>query len=83
YVAKKGEVLIGFHERKSRYVADMQSCKVVPKVVSDLLMPLRELIASMAERDRLPQIELAMGDEVIALVLRHLEALPAGDIARL
>lgn len=83
YVAKKGVVLIGFHERKSRYVADMQVCKVVPKVVSDLLMPLRELIAGMAERDRLPQIELAMGDEVIALVLRHLNPLPDGDVAML
>ncbi|RZJ13362.1 MAG: 23S rRNA (uracil(1939)-C(5))-methyltransferase RlmD [Rubrivivax sp.] len=83
YVQKKGAVLIGFHERKSRYVADMQVCKVVPKVVSDLLMPLRELIFGMAERDRLPQIELAMGDEVIALVLRHLNPLPSGDITML
>jgi 23S rRNA (uracil1939-C5)-methyltransferase len=83
YVQKKGVVLIGFHERKSRYVADMQVCKVVPKVVSDLLMPLRELVMNMAERDRLPQIELAMGDDVIALVLRHLNPLPDGDIAML
>lgn len=87
YVPKKGHVLIGFHERKSRYVADMQVCKVVPSVVSDLLLPLRELIGSMAERDRLPQIELAMGDNgdatVIALVLRHLNPLPEGDKAKL
>lgn len=83
YVAKKGAVLIGFHERKSRYVADMQVCKVVPQSVSDLMMPLRELIASMAERDRLPQIELAMGDQVMALVLRHLNPLPDGDKALL
>ncbi|HEY4083814.1 MAG TPA: 23S rRNA (uracil(1939)-C(5))-methyltransferase RlmD [Burkholderiaceae bacterium] len=83
YVAKKGQVLIGFHERKSRYVADMQVCRVVPKVISDMLLPLRELIASMAERDRLPQIELAMGDDVIALVLRHLNPLPDGDKALL
>jgi 23S rRNA (uracil1939-C5)-methyltransferase len=83
YVQKKGVVLIGFHERKSRYVADMQVCKVVPKRVSDLLMPLRELVMNMAERDRLPQIELAMGDDVIALVLRHLNPLPDGDIAML
>jgi 23S rRNA (uracil1939-C5)-methyltransferase len=83
YVAKKGAVLIGFHERKSRYVADMQVCKVVPRRVSDLLLPLRALIMAMAERDRLPQIELAMGDEVIALVLRHLNPLPAGDLALL
>jgi 23S rRNA (uracil1939-C5)-methyltransferase len=86
-VPKKGHVLIGFHERKSRYVADMEVCKVVPQVVSDLLLPLRELIGSMAERDRLPQIELAMGDNgdatVIALVLRHLNPLPEGDKAKL
>ena len=48
---------MGFHERKSRYVADMQVCKVVPPLVSAMLMPLRELVASMGERDRLPQIE--------------------------
>jgi len=83
YVAKKGQVLIGFHERKSRYVADMQVCRVVPARISDMLLPLRELIMSMDERDRLPQIELAMGDEVIALVLRHLNPLLEGDKARL
>ncbi|MBB4841607.1 23S rRNA (uracil1939-C5)-methyltransferase [Paucibacter oligotrophus] len=83
YVLKKEQVLIGFHERKSRYVADMQVCRVVPQRVSDLLMPLRALIASMEERDRLPQIELAMGDAVIALVLRNLNPLPEGDRAKL
>ena len=83
YVPKKDKVLIGFHERKSRYVADMEVCKVVPQRISDLLMPLRELIMGMSERDRLPQIELAMGDQVIALVLRHLNPLPAGDKQRL
>ena len=79
YVVKKGEVLVGFHERKSRYVADMQVCKVLPERVSAMLMPLRALIGSMAERDRLPQIELAMGDEIVALVLRHLNPLTEGD----
>ena len=83
YVAKKGTVLIGFHERKSRYVADMQVCRVVPQVISDMLLPLRELIMSMDERERLPQIELAMGDSVIAMVLRHLNPLLDADKARL
>ncbi len=83
YVTKKNEVLIGFHERKSRYIADMQSCAVLPAPVSALLMPLRELIASMETRDHLPQIELACGDNLTALVLRHLEPLPAGDMAKL
>ncbi len=83
YVAKKGTVLVGFHERKSRYVADMQVCPVLPPAVSALLPALRELIGAMDLRDRLPQIELAAGDAVIALVLRHLEPLGAADLQRL
>ncbi|MFM8608879.1 MAG: 23S rRNA (uracil(1939)-C(5))-methyltransferase RlmD [Burkholderiaceae bacterium] len=83
HVRKKGVVLIGFHERKSRYVADMAQCPVLPPHVSALLLPLRELIGSMDAIETCPQIELACGDEVTALVLRHLEALSAADQARL
>ncbi len=83
HVVKKGQVLIGFHERKSRYVADMSVCPVLPMHVSGLLLPLRSLIATMDQRDRLPQIELAVGDRVTALVLRHLEPLSARDADRL
>jgi len=83
HVAKKGAVLVGFHERKSRYVADMQVCPVLPPAVSALLPRLRELIAAMDQRDRLPQIELAGGDEVTALVLRYLEPLGEADLQRL
>jgi len=83
HVAKKGTVLVGFHERKSAYVADMQVCPVLPPKVSAMLMPLRELIGRMDQRDRLPQIELAAGETVTALVLRHLEPLSDADLARL
>ena len=83
YVAKKGTVLVGFHERKSRYVADMSECHVLPRHVSDMLLPLRALIGAMDARDRLPQIELAIGDGTTALVLRHLEPLSEADAKRL
>jgi 23S rRNA (uracil1939-C5)-methyltransferase len=83
FVAKKDKVLVGFHERKSSFVADMESCAVLPLHVSALLMPLRALVAAMDQRDRLPQIELAVGDDVTALVLRHLEPLTEADLARL
>ncbi|WP_374408211.1 23S rRNA (uracil(1939)-C(5))-methyltransferase RlmD [Hydrogenophaga sp.] len=83
FVHKKGVVLIGFHERKSRYVADMQVCRVLPPHVSSLLVPLRELIYGMDARETCPQIELACGDDVTALVLRHLEPLSDDDLARL
>ena len=80
HVAKKGKVLIGFHERKSRYVADMEVCPVLPAKVSALLLPMRDLIGAMEQRERLPQIELAAGEGVTALVLRHLEPLSASDL---
>ena len=83
FVHKKGEVLIGFHERKSRYVADMQVCHVLPPHVSAMLMPLRGLIFGMDARETCPQIELACGDDVTALVLRHLEPLSDDDLTRL
>ena len=83
YVRKKETVLVGFHERKSSYVADMSECHVLPRHVSDMLVPLRELVGTMDARETLPQIELACGDEVTALVVRHLEPLSNGDLARL
>jgi 23S rRNA (uracil1939-C5)-methyltransferase len=83
YVVKKGEVLIGFHERKSRYVADMRQCPILPPHVDALLLPLRALIANLQARDTCPQIEVACGDDVTALVLRHLEPLSEGDLQQL
>ena len=80
YVVKKGVVLIGFHERKSRYVADTQHCPILPAHVEALLMPLRDMIGRMQARDTCPQIELACGDKVTALVLRHLEPLSETDL---
>jgi 23S rRNA (uracil1939-C5)-methyltransferase len=83
YVQKKGKVLVGFHERKSSYVADMDSCEVLPPHVSALLKPLAGLVDAMDQRERLPQIEVAVGARVTALVLRHLEPLSAADLQRL
>ncbi len=78
-VIKKGVVLIGFHEKKSRYVADMQTCEILPPHISALLLPLRELIAQLSIINDVPQIELAVGDDVTALVLRIMKPLCADD----
>jgi 23S rRNA (uracil1939-C5)-methyltransferase len=80
HVPKKGGVLVGFHERGSSYVADMRECHVLPPSVASLLMPLRELVGALSIRDRLPQVEVAQGDAVLALVLRVLE--PPSDADR-
>lgn len=85
HVRKKGVVLVGFHERKSSYVADIRQCKVLAPEVSALLLPLRELIGSLPSKERLPQIEVAVGEgvqgqKVMALVLRHLEPLSPDEL---
>lgn len=82
-VVKKGGVLVGFHERRSSYVADMMSCEILPPAVSKMLPSLRSLIGGLSIVDRLPQIEVAVGDAVVALVLRHLQPFNGNDEAQL
>jgi len=82
-VVKKGGVLVGFHEKRSSFVAEMGECHVVPPRISAMLLPLRELVASLSLRDRLPQIELAIGGDVDVMVLRILAPLTAGDEQRI
>ena len=79
YVEKKGGALVGFRERRSTYVAEMRSCEVLPPHVSALIVPLRALIGALSIRERLPQIEVAVGEEVVVLVLRILEPLTPAD----
>jgi 23S rRNA (uracil1939-C5)-methyltransferase len=72
-------VLIGFHERKSSFVADMQQCPNLPAHVSALLMPLRALLPRLSVCSAVPQIEVAVGELITALVLRILQPLTAAD----
>jgi 23S rRNA (uracil1939-C5)-methyltransferase len=87
FVAKKGGVLIGFHERKSRYVTDMKTCQVLPPHVSAMLVPLRQLIQSLSIYNKVPQIELAIGEGqermITAMVLRIMAPLTAEDEGKL
>ncbi|MDX2221010.1 MAG: 23S rRNA (uracil(1939)-C(5))-methyltransferase RlmD [Burkholderiales bacterium] len=83
FVPKKGGVLVGFRERKSSYVADMASCEVLPRHIGHLITPLREFMTTLDGRDRIPQIEVAIGANVTVLVLRVLEPLSAADEDRL
>lgn len=80
-VAKKGGVLVGFHEKSSSYVADMTECHILPPKVSAMLVPMRQLVESLTIAQRLPQIEVAVdGEGHTALVLRILEPLSADDV---
>jgi 23S rRNA (uracil1939-C5)-methyltransferase len=82
-IERLGGVLIGFHEKRSSYIADIRSCPILPPHVSALLLPLRELFAGLSVVERLPQVEIAVGDASTALVLRILDPLKARDEALL
>jgi 23S rRNA (uracil1939-C5)-methyltransferase len=83
YVEKKGGAMVGFRERRSTFVTDMQGCLVLPAHVSALIPPLRALIGQLSIRERVPQIEVAVGDDTVVLVFRHLQPLSDGDQALL
>lgn len=78
-VQKKGGVLVGFHERKSSFIADMKTCEILPPHVSAMLVPLRHLVESLTIFEQMPQIELAVGEDVTALVLRIMAPLTVED----
>jgi 23S rRNA (uracil1939-C5)-methyltransferase len=79
YVPKKGGVLVGFREKASSYITDIQSCPVLVDEVGQKIMALREMIATLDCKDSLPQIELAKGDSRMAFIVRHMKPLSEGD----
>ena len=83
YVHKKGRVLVGFREKRSPYIADIQRCEVLHPSVGARIHELAELIMGMQARARIAQIEVAVGDETTVLVLRNLDSLSPGDKQKL
>lgn len=79
YVPKKGGAMVGFREKRSSYITDMRECHVLPREISNLILPLRSLVEALSIRARLPQIEIAVGDNGAVLVIRHLDPLDAND----
>ncbi len=83
HVFGKGRVLVGFRERLKPYIADMQRCEVLHAQFADLPAQLAELIEGLSIRERLPQVELAAGDNSAALVFRVLDEPSSDDLDRL
>jgi 23S rRNA (uracil1939-C5)-methyltransferase len=82
-VPKKGGVLVGFRERGSSFVAALESCEVLDPRVGRRLRELAALIEGLSVVRQLPQIEVAIGDDAVGLVFRHLAPLTAEDRAKL
>jgi 23S rRNA (uracil1939-C5)-methyltransferase len=82
FVTKKGKVVVGFRERLAPYIADVQHCDVLAPPVGDLVTPLANLIMSLQIRERVPQIEVAVADNAVALVFRVLDPPTPADLER-
>lgn len=80
YVIKKNKVLVGFREKNGRYLADIDNCHVLYPQVGLNIIALKQLITELATFEHIPQIEVAVGDQITALIFRHLKPLPAADI---
>jgi 23S rRNA (uracil1939-C5)-methyltransferase len=83
HVASRGGAMVGFRERRSSHVADMRECHVLPPNISALIPPLRDLVNRLSTPDRIPQIEVAVGDNAAILVFRHLLPLSSQDELKL
>lgn len=79
YVIKKGRVVVGFRERLAPYVAEVQRCEVLSPPVGEMVGELAGLLMKLSIREKLPQIEVAVADNAVALVLRVLEPPTAED----
>ncbi len=79
YVHKKGRTLIGFREKYSNFLADIDDCQILIHQVSDLMMPMSQLIDSMDGKQHIPQIEVTSGDKKVVLIVRHLKLMTDAD----
>lgn len=83
FVTKKGKLLVGFREKLSNYLADIDACPVLHPSVGERLSLINGVITQLTQFDQIPQIEIAVGENATALVIRHLTPLSACDLEKL
>lgn len=79
WVPKKSRTVIGFRERSTSYIADLKRCEVLQSPIDALLEPLSLLLTALSVRNRVPQVEVAIADNAVALVVRVLENVTSLD----
>ena len=79
WVPKKERTVLGFRERSTSFIADLKRCEVLLPPVDSLVEPLSLLLTALSVRNRVPQIEVAIADNAVALVVRILEELTPQD----
>jgi len=83
YVPARESVLVGFREKRNSFLTDIDRCIVLDPRIGEKIMPLRELLHGLEAFRRVPQVEVACGDDVAALVFRNMDELSDSDRAAL
>ncbi|ASQ45888.1 23S rRNA (uracil(1939)-C(5))-methyltransferase RlmD [Legionella clemsonensis] len=84
YVEKKQRSLVGFREKNNpRFITEIKECPVLHKSISEEISNLRLLIDSFEDPRIIAQIEVAVGDDDIALIFRNLHSLTHDDQEKL
>lgn len=84
YSKKTDNVFIGFREKNNpRFITAIEHCPILHVRVDEQIQPLRQLIAAFDDPHSIAQIEVAAGDDEIALIFRNLSPLSAQDEGKL
>lgn len=83
WVKAKGKALVGFREKDGRFLADLSRCEILHPTLGEHLTDFQDLITGLEARETIPQIEVAVGDNATALVVRHMEPLSDSDRTQL
>lgn len=83
FVIKKDKMLVGFREKHSNFLAELHSCQVLNPKVGQHLEDLAQLLGSLSIYQKIPQLEVAFGDETGAFIVRHLEPMTDTDQQKL
>lgn len=80
YVEKKQAVLVGFREKNNpRYITEISQCPILNKRVDSCLLELRALIGALSNPNMIAQVEIAAGENDVALIFRHLTPITIED----
>lgn len=61
YVAKKETALVGFRERSSNFLAELNECHILDPRIGFEIENLKALISTLESRDKIAQLELEIG----------------------
>lgn len=83
YVKARESVLVGFREKRNSFLTDIDRCVVLDPRIGERILPLRDLLHSLDAYARIPQVEVACGDDTAAMVFRNMDDLSSGDREKL